>query len=67
MNALTKSLHEFLSQDVARQNAAVAARRVQRERQQRVEVEAYLAQVDRGPRSPAPGPGPASHRPAAGS
>jgi len=53
MNALTRSLHTFLSQDVARQNAAAAARRVGRERQQRADVEAYLAQLDGRPQSPA--------------
>ena len=54
MNALTKSLHMFLSQDVARQNAAAAAHQVVRERQQRVDVEAYLARVNDSPRSPEP-------------
>jgi len=54
MNALTKSLHMFLNQDVARQNAAAAAHQVVRERQQRVEVEAYLAQVNGSPHSTEP-------------
>jgi hypothetical protein len=47
MSPLSEKLHGFLSQDVARQNAALAAGRMLRERQQRAEVEAFLAQVDR--------------------
>jgi hypothetical protein len=62
MNALTKSLHMFLSQDGARQNAAKAARQVGRERQQRAEVEAFLAQADGRPPSTAPAQAAVSHR-----
>lgn len=49
MSALSEKLHRLLSQDVARENAALAAGRLLRERQQRAEVEAFLAQVDRLP------------------
>ena len=47
MNTLTKRLHDFLSQDIARHNAAVAADRAVRARRQRVEVEAFLARAGR--------------------
>jgi len=53
MNPLTRTLYGFLSQEVARQNAATATDRVLRERQQRAEVDAYLAHVDRAPPVPA--------------
>jgi hypothetical protein len=53
MKPLAKRLYAFLSQDIARQNAATAANRVLRERQQRAEVEAYLAQLDRTSPRPA--------------
>ena len=49
MSALSEKLHRLLSQDVARENAALAAGRLLRERQQRAEVEAFLAQVDHLP------------------
>ena len=57
MNSLTKTLHRFLSQDVARHNAAAAADQLLRVRQQRAEVEAYLARVDRSAPSSARGLG----------
>lgn len=47
MNPLSKRLYWFLSQDVARQNAAAATGRVLRDRRQRAEVQAFLAQADR--------------------
>jgi hypothetical protein len=52
MNPLPKTVQRFLSQDVARHNAATAARRVVSERQQRADVAAYLERVDTHPPSP---------------
>jgi hypothetical protein len=63
MNPLTKRLRRFLNQDVARRNAAAATSQVLRERQQRAEVDVYLAQVDRSARAAAAG----AVEPAAGS
>lgn len=54
MNPLMRRLHRFLSQDVPRQNAALAAGHMTRERQQRDEVLAYLARAARAPEHRAP-------------
>ena len=62
MNALTKRLHDFLSQDIARHNAATAASQAMRDRRQRAEVEAFLAQAGR----PVLRPGAPSRRSSAG-
>jgi hypothetical protein len=56
MRPLSEKVHRFLSQDVARHNAAMAAGQLLRERQQRAEVEAFLAQVDRHTPPPALAP-----------
>jgi hypothetical protein len=46
VNWLIVGFSRFLSQDVARQNAAHAAGRVMRARQERAEVEQFLARLD---------------------